>query len=253
VKAVTQFACQGNEPFWHLVVDGDTARYLRLSEQGEQQAVALTGKLRVTGEGRTPDVDWRGKAAGGQVYRAFIQEQRCLDSMSDTEGFNRFDYRVQLTLPGGASAQGCCSAGLQLPQVNAEPDIDTVPMANLRSRPAGDWSRALLEWHPAIAACLARTPGNSPYVTKAWTMDKGLIGVRTRNSTVGWFECVAKLESAEVVRIGPVASTAAPVAGEERVVYTPTAQLPPAGNCYTHERVLDVEGNLLGWLSDNRC
>ena len=31
MKAVTQFACQGNEPFWNLIVDGNTARFASLS------------------------------------------------------------------------------------------------------------------------------------------------------------------------------------------------------------------------------
>ena len=79
------------------------------------------------------------------------------------------------------------------------------------------------------------------------------IAVRTRNSTVGWFECVAQSDGAVVERFVPVASTTAPVANEERVVFTPPAQPPPGGNCFRHERVVDTSGELVGWLSDNRC
>jgi uncharacterized membrane protein len=117
-EAVLQFACRGNEPAWSLVIDHDTARYLGL-QGSEPEAVPLKGKLKVTGEGRTPDIDWRGKAADGSPYKVLIQEQACADTMADAggaEGRTSFPYRARLTLPSGRVMQGCCSAGLQTAQ-----------------------------------------------------------------------------------------------------------------------------------------
>ena len=252
VKAVRQFACRGNEPSWNLTVDNNRARF-ELLAGGEPAVVALSGKLGVTGEGRTPDVDWRGKSADGRAYRALIQQQSCTDSMSDAEGRTAFDYRVQLTVPGGKLA-GCCDAGLE-PRiaVRAQPDPAQAPVAALGTKSPVDWSRMLMELLPAIDACLAKTPGTAPYVTKAWAMNRGMVGVRTRNATVGWFECVAQSDGKVVDQFGPVESTAPPVPGEEVVLYTSAAHAPPSGNCFTHERVMDAGGSQIGWLSTNEC
>jgi uncharacterized membrane protein len=253
VKAVRQFSCRGAEPSWNLTIDNNRAR-LELLLDAEPAVIALSGRLGVTGEGRTPDVDWRGKSADGRAYRALIQQQSCTDSMSDAEGETAFDYRVQLTVPGGRELEGCCDAGLE-PRVvaRAQPDPAQAPVAALDEKSPVDWSRMLMELLPAIDACLTKTPGTAPYVTKAWSMNDGMVGVRTRNTTVGWFECVAQSDGKAVDRFGPVESNAAPVPGEETVLYTPAAHAPPSGNCFTHERVMDAGGSQIGWLSTNAC
>jgi uncharacterized membrane protein/invasion protein IalB len=253
VKAVRQFTCRGDEPAWNLTIDNNRAR-LELLLDADPASIALTGRLGVTGEGRTPDVDWRGKSADGRAYRALIQQQSCTDSMSEAQGEAAFDYRVQLTVPRGGKLAGCCDAGLE-PRVAArtQPEPAQVPVAALGAKSPVDWSRMLMELLPAIDACLAKTPGTSPYVTKAWPMNHGMVGVRTRNATVGWFECVAQTDGKAVDRFGPVESNAPAVPGEETVLYTAIAHAPPSGNCFTHERVMDAGGNQIGWLSTNTC
>jgi uncharacterized membrane protein len=257
VKAVQQFACRGNEPSWSLVIDHDSARFLSLTAS-EPDAVNLKGKLRVSGEGRTPDIDWRGKAAGGGEYRILIQEQACTDTMADAssgEGQAGFAYRARLTLPGGKVVQGCCNAGLET--VQREParpaDLEQAPVANLYTKRPDDWSRFLLEMMPAVNACLARTPGEAPYVTKAWPMNRGLVGVRTRNAVAGWFDCVAPFDGGTIERFDAVTADAGPVPGEGYVLFTPAGYTPLAGNCWRHERAVDLSGNVLGWLSTNGC
>ena len=252
VKAVQQFTCRGDEPAWNLTIDNNRARLELLD--AEPASIALSGRLGVTGEGRTPDVDWRGKSADGRAYRALIQQQSCTDSMSEAQGETAFDYRVQLTVPRGGKLTGCCDAGLE-PRVAAQAQAEPapVPVAALGAKSPMDWSRMLMELLPAIDACLAKTPGASPYVTKAWPINYGVVGVRTRNATVGWFECVAQSDGKTVDRFGPVDSTAPAVPGEEAVLYTAVAHTPPSGNCFTHERVMDADGNQIGWLSTNTC
>jgi uncharacterized membrane protein len=260
VRAVRQFSCRGNEPSWNLIVDNDKARFELLLGGPVPEGIALTGKLGVSGEGRTPDVDWRGKAADARPYRALIQQQRCADSMSDAEGQTDFEYRVQLTVPGGRVLLGCCNAGLEparpapsAPAASAESDPAQAPLASLGTKSPVDWTRMLLELMPAINACLERTPGATPYVTKAWLATQDTVTVRTRNATVGWFECSARSDGRAVESFGPVESTGPIVPGEEVVLFTPVAHAPPTGNCFTHERVSDAAGDQIGWLSTNTC
>jgi uncharacterized membrane protein len=256
-KAVQQFACRGNEPSWSLVIDHDTGRYLALAG-AEPEAITLKGRLRVTGEGRTPDVDWRGKAPDGSNYRVLIQEQTCADTMLEPgsgEGPASFAYRARLTLPDGRIVQGCCNAGLETVQrpVAAQVSLDQAPVANLFGKRPDDWSRFLLELLPAIDACLQKTPGDAPYVTKAWPMNRGMVGVRTRNAVAGWFDCVAPYDGQVVEQFAAVTADAGPLPGEGYVLYTPLAHTPLAGKCWQHERVQDLAGNPLGWLSTNAC
>jgi uncharacterized membrane protein len=266
-RAVREFSCRGNEPAWNFVIDNDQARFELLLGGPAPEAIAIKGKLGVTGEGRTPDIDWRGKAADGRAYRALIQQQQCADSMSDAEGQTGFDYRVRLTVPGGRVLEGCCNAGLEpvrpkptaaaAPAAPSEPagqsDPAQAPLAILQMRPPTDWSRMLMELMPAIDACLARTPGSAPYVTKAWVATLDTVVVRTRNATVGWFECAARSDGSAIDAFHAVESSAPSVVGEEVVLYTPVTSAPPAGNCFTHARVVDQRGEQIGWLSDNTC
>ena len=260
VRAVRQFSCRGNEPSWNLIVDNDKARFELLLGGPVPEGIALTGKLGVSGEGRTPDVDWRGKAADARPYRALIQQQHCADSLSDAEGKTDFEYRVQLTVPGGRVLHGCCNAGLEPPRpaasappASAESDPAQAPLAALGTKSPVDWTRMLLELMPAINACLERTPGTTAYVTKAWLATQDTVTVRTRNATVGWFECSARSDGRAVESFGPVESTGPIVPGEEAVLFTPVAHAPPTGNCFTHERVSDAAGEQIGWLSTNIC
>ncbi len=258
VKAVQQFVCQGNEPFWALAIDRDTARYLALGTTGEPERLDLAGKLRVTGEGRTPDVDWRGKSPDGRAFQALIQERTCTDPMAEAQGKGPFAYRVTLTLPGGKAVKGCCQAGAA---PSAEPSADEapprdasgLPVADLATRSASDWSRFLLDLLPAVDSCLEKTPGAGPYVTKAWMVAPGRVGVRTRNAVAGWFDCVAQANGRVVERFAPVTADSGSLPGEAMVLFTPARGSLLAGKCWQHERVLDRDGTLVGWLSANSC
>ncbi len=252
-KSIRQFSCRGNEPFWTFVIDGESARYSSLTVSRQPDSVELTGKLSVTGDGPTPIVNWRGKSDWGGSFRAVVAEERCRDSMSAVEGQTGFEYRGQVTLPGGKTVRGCCSAGL--PPVTADAPADTTqyPVADLRTRPETDWSRYLFDLLPALQACIDKTPEPEPYATKAWPMNRGMVGVRTRNGQGGWFECVAEANGKSVERFVPLPPSAPPAPNEDRVVFSPPDHTPPAGSCYKHERVMDGMGDFMGWLSTNGC
>ena len=254
-KSVRQFSCRGNEPSWTLTVDNDTARYVPLSDSGEPDLVELAGKLAVTGDGPTPVTDWRGKSDWGAAYRAVITEERCADTMSAGEGESEPEFRVQLSVPGGKTLRGCCNAGLEPVEAPEAVPTDTTrfPVADLESKPDSDWSRHLDELLLGIQVCIDRTPEPAPYATKAWPMNRGIVGVRTRNRGGGWFECIADAEGLRVARFDPLPTGSQRAPNEDRVLFTPPDLPPPAGNCYRHERVMNGMGDFQGWLSTNQC
>lgn len=131
--------------------------------------------------------------------------------------------------------------------------LGEVVLATLRSRSPDDWTRFLPELRPAIDACLERTPGSDLHVTKAWPMIGGLAGVRTRNATVGWFDCVAAQSGNRVERFVAVSKEVGRAPGEDVVVFTRVDGQPPEGKCYRSERVIDDYKETVGWLSRNLC
>ncbi len=250
-KSIRQFSCIGNDPLWTLVIDGDSARYASLTDSGQRDTVELAGKLNVTGDGPTPVIDGRGKSDWGGSFRAQVSEEVCRDGSA---GQTDFEYKVQVSLPGRKTVRGCCNAGLPPAQVAAAPtDTTQFPVADLRNRPETDWSRYLFDLLPAIQACIDKTPEPEPYATKAWPMNHGMVGVRTRNSQGGWFECVADANGRSIERFVPLPAAAPPAPNEDRVVFSPPDHPPIGGSCYKHERVMDGMGDFMGWLSTNGC
>jgi len=259
-RSVRQFSCRGQEPFWTLRIDNDTARYVTLTDGGSKEPMTLSGKLSITGEGATPVTDWRGKSDWGARYRAVISEERCVDTMSDAEGNTEFAYRVALTLPDGKTVSGCCAEGLDAARATrtpgaAEKIVDTTqyPVADLSSKPETQWTHHLSDFLLAIQACIDATPEPDPYATKAWPINRGMVGVRTRNRDGGWFECISDTQGREVEHIGRLPPGTKPAPNEDYAIFSPPDQPPPAGNCYRHERVMDGMGDFRGWLSTHNC
>ncbi len=106
---------------------------------------------------------------------------------------------------------------------------------------------------PAIQACIDKTPEPDPYATKAWPMNHGMVGVRTRNGQGGWFECVAEANGKSIDRFVTLPPSAPLAPNEDRVVFSPPDHAAPGGKCYKHERVMDGMGDFMGWLSTNVC
>jgi uncharacterized membrane protein/invasion protein IalB len=250
-ESLRQFACRGNEPSWSLALDHERGT-LTLPDLEPR---AFTGKFSISGEGRTPIMTWKGRTSGEpRDLTAIIVEQACRDSMSDGEGQTAFAFLAQVTLPDGRKVRGCCNAGLAAaPAASAPPALATAPVADFAAKSAEDWARLLPELQPAVDACLARTPGSAPYVTKAWPMNKGMVGVRTRGGDGTWYECIAQADGAVVERIEMLARGEPPLQGENFTLFTPAGGTPRAGNCWQHERVLDAAGALKGYLSYNTC
>ena len=84
-------------------------------------------------------------------------------------------------------------------------------------------------------------------------MHNGKVGVRTSNIEAAGFECVATGQ-------GSVAQPLIALTGEDRGFHDPWSPVftlrnlpPPSGECYQHERVVGVGGELIGWLSYDTC
>jgi len=253
VSVPRQFACQGNEPFWNLMIDGDTARFVSLTGSGDPKPVMLSGKLQATAESTGATYGWRGRSADGSSYGALIERRSCRDSMSDREGVTTFAYSATLAVPGGGTLQGCCNAGLSLDKNAGTSGEPSVRLSGLRGRAPEDWSRHLPDMLRAIDACLERTPGDGAYVTKAWPMNRGMVGVRTRNASVGWFECIAQQDGRAIDQFTPIDAKSVRIADEEKLLFVPAAAGRHDGNCFRHEQVLDEADRPLGWLTTNTC
>jgi hypothetical protein len=79
-------------------------------------------------------------------------------------------------LPNDQLLAGCCRAGAAAAGSRAAAAAERLPVADLQSKPADDWSRLLIELLAPIKACLARAPGTVTRVTKAWPMNKAMTG-----------------------------------------------------------------------------
>jgi uncharacterized membrane protein len=252
-ESIRQFTCRGNEPAWSLAIDKDLATLAVPGQEPESQEFA--GKFRIAGEGRTPIVQWKGRAPGikGEIA-AMITQEACKDTMSEREGQADFAFKAQVTLLDGRKVSGCCNAGLEAAVAPpGPPGLDQAPVANFSSKSEEDWARLLPELLPAVQACLAKTQGQSPYVTKAWPMNNGMVGVRTRGGDGGWFDCIAQSDGKGVERLEMLPRGDPPLPGENAVLFTPVGGAPRHGNCWQQERVLDPGGKLLGYLSTNVC
>jgi uncharacterized membrane protein len=242
-------ACRGNEPFWQLQIDGSTATYQRLGDP----AIELAGVPTPLDYLPRPELVWHGRAApldGDLVARITVEP--CLDTMSDRKGSTAFSHRIRISMPGGEVLTGCClSSGCAAAGAAIAPG--DLPVADLAAKPADDWARLLLDLAPAIEACLGATLGAAPRATKAWPMNSGPVGVRTRNGAGSWFVCIATAVGGTPDRFGRVPVGSRRLSGEGAVVFSPAPQAPPAGACYRHERVLRADGEPLGLLSYDIC
>jgi uncharacterized membrane protein len=247
----SSFRCQGNEPFWNLQIEGTQARYRSLAD-GDAERL-YEGEFQWDRTVEPAVFEWLGVDTVETRGRlsASIREERCLDTMSDETP--PFTHWIRLRLPNGREVTGCCRTAHAPPVRRGEIALDELPVADLEALGADVWARALLELLPALETCLDRVGGSGPRVTYAWPIEGGMVGARLRNGEGGWFECVATRDGASIDRFDTLTTADFPLQHENRVVFTPAAQYPPAGNCYEHEKVLDARGEPLGWLSFNTC
>jgi uncharacterized membrane protein len=255
----SEFKCNGNEPFWGLAIDNENAGW---ATPGEPEGRTLKGTFRHLDYAGI--FSWRGDFGEGDLV-AFVTYQSCSDTMVDRE----YPYSIQVSLPDGRVLLGCCDT-ISEPSSEgwSESESDTpieaeakavdealsdLPVAILDEKPPGDWSRHLLAFLPAIESCLAETSGTSPRVIKAWAMSDDKIGVRTRSAETAAWECVASRQGSVVQPLTALKGETIGLREGWSPIFTLRGQLPPSGECYQHESVLDAGGDLIGWLSYDTC
>lgn len=268
----TDYKCSGNEPFWGLAIDGEHAGWATPAEPDGRTLKGSFHSLDYAGI-----FAWRGSMGDGDLV-AILTEQSCADSMADLS----YPFSVSVSLPDGRILLGCCDTRSrprtesqpETPQIGTktekgdesgkptreDPDTDIrdsgvadLPIAVLEEKPPGDWSRSLLGLLPALRACIAETPGDSPRVLRAWTTSQGRVGAKTLNGGAQSFECVANRQGTEVTSLTRLAGEAGSLRGDWSPVFTPADQDPPIGHCYQHERVVGADGERIGWLSYDTC
>jgi uncharacterized membrane protein len=245
------FRCQGNEPFWNLRIEGTQASYRSLADGNTEGS--YEGEFQWDTSVEPPVFEWQGVDTSDPRARlsASIREEQCLDTMSDETP--PFTHWIRMRMPSGREVTGCCRpADAPMPE-RGEIALDDLPVANLGVLEADVWAHDLIDLLPALEACLGRMSGSGPRVTYAWSFDDGMVGARLRNGEGGWFECVASRDGTSIDRFDTLTTADFPMQHENKLVFTLAAQYPPSGNCYEHERVLDAQGKLIGWLSFNTC
>jgi hypothetical protein len=135
-----------------------------------------------------------------------------------------------------------------------EPSPPAAPATPAGGKATEDWSRHVVELMPAIRACLDATPTKPVTVTKAWPMNRGMVGVRLRNGRGQRLECVVPGAGGRPASYKTLAPAARLLPGEGQPVLTPGARLKPAGKCWRNEPVtLPGETRPAGTLSYLVC
>lgn len=227
--AEERLACRGNEPFWSLEIGDRSATYATPGEapaelRGEMRRFDPLG-IRV----------WRGRAAGdARDWVAFVDSETCADTMADQS----FPMRALVSRPDGSLLAGCCG--------------EPVPAAEAKDS-ATDWSARLMDFLPAIETCLAASNGPM-VVTKAWPLNRGLVGVRLLDPERRRFDCLAPHAGGAPVAYSAIEGDGTRLPGEFQPLFTPNPGQPPAGECYQHQQVFHpTTGAALGWLSYDTC
>lgn len=145
---------------------------------------------------------------------------------------------------GGGS--GAAEAGSSTSRAGVQQAILSVPAAE-------DWSERLPDFLSAMRTCLAATPGGPATVTRAWPMDKGMVGVRTRGPDGLRWDCFVAGGTPAVATFDAVPKDDKGLPGEAAPLFTPPGQTPAEDGCSRSERVRDENGDFVGWLTYRTC
>jgi uncharacterized membrane protein len=164
----TVVVCRGHEPEWNLRIDGSAATLATLDARGLEQT-GLLGRLSETG-GRPPSFVYRGRAGtSGADLVAMITREACVDTMADAaEGGGPAEYTGRVSLPDGATRQGCCTIG---PSAMPPDDAASSPKPPAVPSPVAPPPVAT---PPVVPAPVQPPPVSTPPVAAATTSTAGL-------------------------------------------------------------------------------
>jgi uncharacterized membrane protein len=235
--APPSLVCTGNDPGWRLDLSGESARYASAGQ--------ATSDLR----GRFASLEplgvhaWRGRpVAGGGDLVAFVTQASCNDGQSADPQ----PYTVRVSLADGRLLAGCCRPASQAASEPAPP----APVASPPPPPA-DWTASLLQYLPAIKACVNERMRAEAVLFAAGRPGVG-VRVLLRLQDERYADCeVLSMGSQPRIKGRPKGGALAP---EERAaLLTLLPGEPPRGPCDRNEPALDDKGNIFGWISRKGC
>ena len=114
------------------------------------------------------------------------------------------------------------------------------------------WSNYLMDYLPAIDACLGEFRNQQAHVSVAYTMAGGHTGVRIVDGEMRTWECATRDAGGAVNSLRPVDAVDA-LAGEGDPIFIRSA-LPEFGEgCYVYESVREADGTLIGAFGYDAC
>ena len=148
-------------------------------------------------------------------------------------------------------------AACQTPEADhaaANPATDLLPVVAVAAKPDSEWVHWLPELLPAIQACATRLPAEGGFVTTAWPMNRGRLGVRLASRDGQRFECLAQdfADSVVVETFAPLAPDDVHTGERHPVFLLPGAPL-LEGECWVWEQAEDPDGLVLGVLGYSTC
>ena len=114
------------------------------------------------------------------------------------------------------------------------------------------WSTYLMDYLPAIDACLAEFRGAPAHVSVAYTMRGGATGVRIVDEELQSWECATREAGRAVNSLRPLDSADA-VFGEGDPIFVRGAFPDFGEGCYVYESVREADGTLIGALGYDAC
>ena len=114
------------------------------------------------------------------------------------------------------------------------------------------WSNYLMDYLPAIDACLAEFRGEPAHVSVAYTMRGGATGVRIVDETLQTWECATRDAGQAVNSLRPLDAADA-LHGEGDPIFVRRAFPEFGEGCYVYESVREADGTLIGALGYDAC
>lgn len=170
-------------------------------------------------------------------------------------GVRRFSGETRDGRPIDVMLQaGPCEASGQRHVYFAEIDLGTRQLSGCGDEIAVDdrWSNYLMDYLPAIDACLGEFRNQQAHISVAYTMAGGHTGVRIVDSETRTWECATRDDGDAVNSLRAVDAGDA-LAGEGDPIFI-RSTLPEFGEgCYVYESVREADGTLIGAFGYDAC
>ena len=224
--------CRGGEAGgWRLDASRQTAQFT--TQTPRKREIIFRGSLQPLAFVTPATVVWRGDSTHlpRETLVLTAREEACREGT----------YHAVLSIRPGEAAIGCCI-------VRAGFDARVAPIANLAAKPAGEWTRTLVDLLPAINACMAREGAKLKAVASVSAATQGPVRVRMVEAGGASVDCTVDAGG----RSTPAMAAASGDAPAGPLFYPPR-EPPPLVACGRLERVQTPRGALAGYLHYDPC